>query len=158
MLTICFFPLHLAFLGYTMNMSLSISLDCFVSYLQSTAVLFNALFILHFAVPQSFLLPFFSLPYNPICSIKLTLPHAFLSLLSLIDTLLKYSEEPDEMTPQPSSGFTISPPIISCHSVFRTSGFSKSDMTVEGRGFSGWHSVPRNPESHLEGSISITTF
>ena len=70
-------------------------------------------------------------------------------LLALTHTLLKYRDDPEEMTPHPSSGFTICPPITSCQSDSQALGFSKSDMIVEGRAASGWHSVPWYPWSHL---------
>lgn len=70
-------------------------------------------------------------------------------LPALSPTLLKYRDDPEEMTPHPSSGFTISPPITSCQSDSQAFGFSKSDMIVEGRAASGWHSVPWYPWSHL---------
>lgn len=64
-------------------------------------------------------------------------------------TLLKYRDDPEEMTPHPCSGFTISPPITSCQSDSQPFWFSKSDIIVEGRAASGWHSVPWYPWSHL---------
>lgn len=45
-LAIYFLPLQLVFLEYITHVSFPISFDCFVLYLQSTAVLFNALLIL----------------------------------------------------------------------------------------------------------------
>lgn len=65
-------------------------------------------------------------------------------------TLLKYKDDPDETTPQPTSGVTTCPPITSCHIASSASWDSKSDSTVEERGDEGWHSVPEKPSSHLE--------
>lgn len=63
--------------------------------------------------------------------------------------MLKYKDEPDETTPQPMSGVTISPPITSCHVAKSASWDSKSESTLEERGEEGWQSVPEKPSSHL---------
>lgn len=65
-------------------------------------------------------------------------------------TLLKYSDDPDETTPQPMSGVTTSPPITSCHVASSASWDSKSESTLEERGEEGWQSVPEKPSSHLQ--------
>lgn len=69
--------------------------------------------------------------------------------LDIFSTLLKYRDDPDEMTPQPISGATTSPPITSCHVASSASWDSKSERTLDKRGEDGWQSGPENPSSHL---------
>lgn len=73
-------------------------------------------------------------------------------------TLLKYSDDPDEITPQPMSGETTSPPITSCHVANKASWDSKSERMLEESGEEGWQSVPEKPSSHLKKRAQFVLF